>query len=48
MKKKLIRISFFLLLIVLFTFLEWQISVEEKKICEPGVNGPKAHIAIGR
>ena len=43
MKKKLIRISFFLLLIALFTFLEWQIDKEVEKIEEP-----KAHIAVGR
>lgn len=46
--KKFYFISFFLLLIGMFIFLEWQINVEEKKICEPGTNGPKAHIAIGR
>ena len=40
MKKKLIRISFFLLLIALFTFLEWQIDKEVEKI------EPKAHICI--
>lgn len=43
MKKKIIGISFFLLLAALFIFLEWQISVEEKEIKEP-----VAHIAIGR
>ena len=43
MKKKLIRISFYLLLVAVFVFLEWQISVEEKEIKEP-----VAHIAIGR
>ena len=42
MKKKLIRISFFLLLIGLFVFLEWQIDKEVEKI------EPKAHIAVGR
>ena len=41
--KKLSKISFFLLLIGLFAFLEWQISVEEKEIKEPA-----AHIAIER
>ena len=40
--KKLYKISFFLLLIALFTFLEWQIDKEVEKI------EPKAHIAIGR
>lgn len=44
MKKKLIRISFFLLLIALFVFLEWQISESEKEIVQE--NEPKAHIAI--
>ena len=42
MKKKLIRISFFLLLAALFTFLECQIDKEVEKI------EPKAHIAVGR
>lgn len=43
MKKRIISISFFLLLAALFIFLEWQISKEVKTIEEP-----KAHIAIGR
>ena len=55
MKKKLYKISFFLLLIVLFTFLEWQIREEEKGI-EEGVSPkaqqeikePVAHISVGR
>ena len=47
MKKKLIRISFFLLLIALFTFLEWQIREEEKGIQHTSKE-PVAHIAIGR
>lgn len=41
--KKLLKISFFLLLIALFTFLEWQIDKEVEKIEEP-----KVHIAVGR
>ena len=41
MKKKLYKVSFFLLLIALFTFLEWQIDKEVEKIEEP-----KAHICI--
>ena len=32
MKKKLYKVSFFLLLIALFTFLEWQIDKEVEKI----------------
>ena len=40
--KKLLKISFFLLLIVLFTFLEWQIDKEVEKI------EPVSHIAVGR
>lgn len=47
MKKKLIKISFFLLLITLFTFLEWQIREEEKEIQQTSKE-PVAHIAIGR
>ena len=55
MKKKLYKISFFLLLIVLFTFLECQIREEEKGI-EEGISSkaqqeikePVAHISIGR
>lgn len=43
MKKRIISISFFLLLVALFIFLEWQISKEIKAI-----EDPKAHIAIGR
>lgn len=43
MKKKIIGISFFLLLAALFIFLEWQISEETKNIEEP-----KAHIATGK
>ena len=42
MKKKLYKISFFLLLIALFTFLEWQIDKEVEKI------EPVSHIAVGR
>ena len=38
--KKLYKISFFLLLIALFVFLEWQIDKEVEKI------EPKAHICI--
>ena len=38
MKKKLIRISFFLLLAALFTFLECQIDKEVEKIEEPEVH----------
>lgn len=41
--KKLLKVSFFLLLIALFTFLEWQIDKEVEKIEEP-----KVHIAVGR
>lgn len=40
--KKLLKISFFLLLIALFTFLEWQIDKEVEKI------EPVSHIAVGR
>ena len=40
MKKKLYKVSFFLLLIALFTFLECQIDKEVEKI------EPKAHICI--
>lgn len=55
--KKLFKISFILLLISLFTFLECQISKEEKgieeKVSKEAVTDmtykePKAHIAIGR
>ena len=38
--KKLLKISFFLLLIGLFVFLEWQIDKKVEKI------EPKAHICI--
>ena len=41
--KKLLKVSFFLLLIALFTFLECQIDKEVEKIEEP-----KVHIAVGR
>ena len=41
--KKLLKVSFFLLLIGLFIFLEWQIDKEVEKIEEP-----KVHIAVGR
>ena len=41
--KKLLKVSFFLLLIGFFIFLEWQIDKEVEKIEEP-----KAHIAVGR
>ena len=40
--KKLLKVSFFLLLIGLFVFLEWQIDKEVEKI------EPKVHIAVGR
>ena len=43
MKNKLYKVSFFLLLIGLFVFLEWQIDKEVEKI-----EGPKVHIAVGR
>ena len=43
MKKRIIGISFFLLLAALFIFLEWQVSREIKTIEEP-----KAHIATGK
>ena len=45
--KKLFKISFFLLLIGLFVFLEWQISESEKEI-EQSNKEPVAHIAVGR
>ena len=41
--KKLLKVSFFLLLIGLFVFLEWQIDKEVEKIEEP-----VSHIAVGR
>ena len=41
--KKLLKVSFFLLLIGLFVFLEVQIDKEVEKIEEP-----KVHIAVGR
>lgn len=44
MKKKLIRISFYILLAALFIFLEWQISDTQQELN----NEPKAHIAVGR
>ena len=47
MKKKLYKISFFLLLIALFTFLECQIREEEKEI-QRSNKEPVDHIAIGR
>ena len=47
MKKKLYKVSFFLLLIVLFVFLEWQIREEEKEIQQTNKE-PVAHIAVGR
>lgn len=45
--KKLLKVSFFLLLIALFTFLEWQIKEEEKEIQQTNKE-PVDHIAIGR
>ena len=47
MKKKLYKVSFFLLLIALFTFLECQIREEEKEIQQTNKE-PVAHIAVGR
>lgn len=47
MKKKLYKISFFLLLIALFTFLECQIREEEKEIQQTNKESV-AHIAVGR
>lgn len=47
MKKKLYRISFFLLLIALFTFLECQIREEEKEIQQTNKE-PVEHISVGR
>lgn len=44
MKKKLIRISFYILLAAVFIFLEWQISDTQQELN----NEPKAHIAVGR
>lgn len=44
--KKLCKISFFLLLIVLFTFLECQVSKEEKVIQQDTKREPVARIAI--
>lgn len=44
MKKKLYKISFFLLLIALFTFLEWQIDKEEE--IQKTNKEPVAHICI--
>lgn len=48
MKKKLIKISFFLLLAAVFIFLEWQISESEKEIVQQSNKEPVAHIAVGR
>ena len=48
MKKKLYKISFFLLLIALFTFLEWQISDAQQELVQESNKEPVAHIAIGR
>ena len=45
--KKLYKVSFFLLLIALFTFLEWQIREEEKEIQQTNKE-PVVHIAVGR
>ena len=45
--KKLLKVSFFLLLIALFTFLECQIREEEKEIQQTNKE-PVAHIAVGR
>ena len=47
MKKKLIRISFYILLAALFIFLECQIREEEKEIQQTNKE-PVAHIAVGR
>ena len=46
--KKLLKISFFLLLIALFTFLEWQISDTQQELVQESNKEPVAHIAVGR
>lgn len=48
MKKKLIRISFYILLAALFIFLEWQISDAQQELVQESNEEPVAHIAVGR
>lgn len=48
MKKKLIRISFYILLAALFIFLEWQISDTQQELVQESNKEPVAHIAVGR